>query len=482
MSLHSTTPVGDENQPVALASATELKSATTLTAPAVSVRGILAVAWPLIVINLSITGMGFADAIMVAPLGEAALAAIYPALMVYLIPVVFGHGILGVVNSYVAQSVGSGQPLLSGRYAVQGVGLGGVLGLLLLPQLWLAPAYFRWMGHAPDVQALEVSYFQWLLPSAAPSLVVVALSSFFTGILRPRVLVEASLLATALNIALNYLLILGRHGFPAMGVAGAALGTSLATVVQMAYLLARFLSPALRASHGTGDWRADAAALRELLKVGSPAGLLPVFDLLTWGVFVLWMIGLFGTSHLAANTIVVRYLHLAFMPAFALASVLTALVGQSIGAGSPARARRSAALTYRILATYMGAVGLVFVLLREPLMRLFTSDPVVINAGAAIFFCSVVYQAFDAMWINYSHALRGAGDTAWPSAAVLVLGSTVLVGGSWFMVSVFPELESLGPWVATTVYTILLGCTMGLRWRAGGWASRRLVGAASTSD
>jgi multidrug resistance protein, MATE family len=470
MSLHPTTPTGDEDQPVSLAG--------TAATPDVSVRGILTAAWPLIVINLSITGMQFADAVMVAPLGQAALAALFPALMIYLIPVVFGHGILGVVNSYVAQSVGAGRPHESGRYAVQGVYIGATLGLVLLPQLWLAPAYFRWMGHAPEVQALEVDYFQWLLPSAAPSLVVVALSSFFTGILRPRVLVEASLLATLLNVGLNYLLIGGHFGFPAMGVAGAALGTSIATVVQAAYLLVRFLAPALRISHGTDAWGPDRTALTGLLKVGSPAGLLPVFDLLTWGVFILWMIGFFGTGHLAANTIVVRYLHLAFMPAFALAAVLTALVGQSIGAGSPAHARRAATLTYQLLGCYMGAIGLGFLVLREPLMRLFTDDPAVIAAGTAIFVCTAVYQAFDAMWITYSHALRGAGDTAWPSGAVLVLGSTVLVGGAWFMVKAFPELASLGPWIATTVYTVILGCTMLLRWRAGAWTARRLVPAA----
>ena len=438
-------------------------------------RRLLSGSWPLVLINLAVTGMQFADSLMVAPLGEAALAAVFPAFMVYLIPVVFGHGMLGLVNTLTAQALGAGERSRCGRVAVQGLWLALGWGLLMLPLWFAAPLVFGWMGHAPEVQRLEIEYFRVLMFGAVPALMVAALSSFFTGLLRPAVLVFAAVAATGLNILFNWIFIYGNWGAPALGVAGAALGSVLATAVQALCLLAIFWVRPLREEFGTGAWKPDPVIFKQLVRTGAPAGLMPVFDLFTWGVVLVWMIGLFGTAHLAANTIVIRYLHLAFMPTFAFGATLTAMVGHSLGAGDPARAQRRAHVAFRVIAGYMGSVGLLFLLAREPLMRLFSSDPELIAAGAGFFVCAAIYQVFDAMYLTYSHALRGAGETVWPAAALLVLSCTVLVGGSWCLITFAPALQSLGPWIATTVYAACLGVAMAWRWRLGRWKQIRLT-------
>lgn len=447
-------------------------------APAVqapSAKRLIGTAWPLILINLAITGMQFVDGLMVAPLGPAALAAILPAMMLFLVPILFGHGMLALVNTFVAQHLGAGERSRCGPYAMQGIWFSVVFGLLLgLQALW-APFYFRLLGHVPGVQAMEVAYYRWMLLGAVPQLLVVTLSNFYTGLLRPGVLIVASFGATILNIAFNWIFIYGHLGFPAMGVGGAALGTAAATWLQALFLLATFWRPSLRAEFGTGHWRPDFRVLTRIFRTGAPAGLMPVFDLLTWGVFVVALIGLFGTEHLAANSIVVRYLHLLFMPSFAIGAVLTAMVGQSIGSARPDLAVGWARLGVGVVACYMATLGFAMMLFRGPLMRVFTSDPAVIAAGSAIFVCVAIYQLFDAAYLGYSHALRGAGDTLWPTAVMLVSGLVVLVGGASFMVRFFPELTSLGPWMATTAHTVVLGVAMTIRWSRGGWRTRRLT-------
>lgn len=467
MSLTQHTPTGDESDPVVLPSCP--------VGPRSDLKEMLRAAWPLIVINLAFTGMQFADALMVAPLGPEALAAIFPATMLFLVPVVFGHGVLAVVNTFVAQSLGAGRPRDCGAYAIQGLWIAVVWGAVLQVQALWAGRYFDWMGHEPAVRVMEEAYFRAVLPSAVPALVVVALSSFFTGLLRTRVLVAAALLATGLNILFNWVLINGHWGFPALGVAGAAWGTTLATTCQAAFLLVFFWNRDTHEAHGTRQWKPARRPLGEILRVGAPSGGMPVFDLLTWGVFIVWMIGLFGTAHLAANTIVIRYLHLSFMPSFAIGGVLTAMVGQSLGAGDPARARRQARTAYGLIAGYMLVIGAVFVAFREPFMRAFTADPVVVQTGSTIFFCVMAYQAFDAMFLTFSHALRGAGDTIWPTATLLILGTFLLVGGSLYMVRFYPELASIGPWLSTTAYTMVLGSAMAWRWRSGAWEKIRLI-------
>lgn len=462
------TPISDELEPVTLNSGRSAAARSDL------VR-MLSAAWPLILINLAVTGMQFADALMIAPLGTSALAAIFPPFMIFLVPVVFGHGVLALVNTFVAQSLGAGQPRLCGTYAVQGLWFALIWGGLLQMQSLWAHHYFMWMGHEPAVRQMEEAYYRALLPSAIPGLMVVALSSFFTGLLRTRILVAAAFLATALNILFNWLLIYGHAGFPALGVAGAAWGTTLATICQAVFLLAFFWEPRTHQGHQTRTWRLEPARLAELLRVGAPAGGLPVFDLLTWGVLIVWMIGLFGTPHLAANTIIIRYLHLSFMPSFGIGNVLTAMIGQALGGGEILRARKLARTAYLLIGGYMLAIGLCFVLFRESLMRTFTSDAEIIAIGSAIFFCVLAYQAFDAMFITYSHALRGAGDTVWPTVALLLLGTFLLVGGGLYMVHFHPQLASLGPWLSTTFYTIVLGSTLFWRWHTGAWEKIRLL-------
>jgi len=357
-------------------------------------RDMLRTAWPLVVINLAITGMQFVDALLLAPLGQEALAAIFPAFIIFLAPVIFGHGLLSVINTMVAQYTGAGRPQECGRFTMQGILFAIVFGLVLLPQWYWAPAYFRLLGHEHGVQLLEVEYFRWSLFTAMPSLLVLALSNFFTGLMRPWILVSASVLATALNVLLAWLLIYGHWGLPKMGVGGAALGTALASWGQAAFLMIFFWGREMRRRYDTWNWKLNPAALRQLFVIGTPAGGMPLFDLLTWGVFITWMIGFFGTPQLAANTIVVRYIHLLFMPALGVGAVLTAMVGQAIGQSRHERARRRAFLAYAVIAAYMVTVGLIFVGFRYSLMRVFTKDPVVIAAGGSIFICKTNRQIY----------------------------------------------------------------------------------------
>lgn len=435
----------------------------------VEVPAFLRAALPLIAINLAATGMQFVDAYMVSVLGDEALAAVFPAGMMYLIPLSFGWGLMASLNTFVAQKLGQGEKQGCGHYTLHGLVLGIAFGVAMLA-LWPAgTVIFGWMGHAPEVQVLEAEYFRISLLGAVPSLVVSGLASFFTALLRTRTLLLAAVGATILNIVFNYAFIYGRLGAPAMGLAGSAVGTVLATWCQAGFLIMVFWSRSLREEFGTARWRPESALWGRILRLGSPAGGQFVFDLFMWGVLITWMIGLFGTVHLAANTIVVRYLHLAFMPPMALAGVLTARVGHAIGDGAPARARQITGYAFQLIGIYMVLTGLLFFCLREDMIGLFTANPEIIRAGAKILVCAAVYQIFDAMFLTYSHALRGAGDTLWPAALLFVYATVFLVGGGLLTITFFPQWGSLGPWIATTVYVVMLGSTLLWRWHSGRW-------------
>mgnify|MGYP001319063022 CR=1 FL=1 len=99
----------------------------------------------------------------------------------------------------------------------------------------------------------------------------------------------------------------------------------------------------------------------------------------------------------------------------------------------------------------------------------------IVAIGKTLMICAAVFQTVDAMGVVCTGALRGAGDTIWPGIVTLILSWVFIVGGGWALVALAPELGSLGPWIAASVYIILYGLAMFLRWEGGRWRRIKLV-------
>ena len=127
--------------------------------------------------------------------------------------------------------------------------------------------------------------------------------------------------------------------------------------------------------------------------------------------------------------------------------------------------------------------GLIFFFFREPLIGFFVSQrsttpeeaEAIISIGAKLMICAAVFQTVDAFGIVYSGALRGAGDTVWPGIITIVYAWLFIVAGGWFISEWKPQWESVGPWIGASVYIIVLGITMSLRFERGRWRSLDLL-------
>ncbi len=432
-------------------------------------------ATPLIVINMTMVVMQLADAVMVAHLGDETMAAIMPAGLVYFVPVAFAMGLLSAVNTFVSQCLGKRWREGCGIYAWQGIWIAVVFGVMMLALIWVAPSIFATLGHDAEVQLLEVEYFVAVIWCAVPALVVTALSNFFVGIHRPRPLMNFALSAMTLNIPFNYVLIHGIGPFPEMGLAGAAWGTVIASFVQMIGLVIVFLSITVRRHYHTGRWQLRWPEFWDVVKIGTPAAIHMGIDILSWGVALVWMVGFFGTLHLAATTILVRVVHLSFMPTLGVAAVLTALVGRAIGAGSQSQAQRYTRLAATLAVAYMGSFAILFYLAREPIMELFTDNPDVIAIGSSVMIFVAAFQIFDAVNIVYTHALRGAGDTLWPSVVNFSLCGLIFVGGGLWLCHARAHMASGAPWLAGATYITVAGIVFLARWYFGPWRKFVLI-------
>ncbi|MGE0682041.1 MAG: MATE family efflux transporter [Candidatus Binatia bacterium] len=432
-------------------------------------REIWRLALPIIASMASATVAGFVDTWFVALVGTAEVAAAMPAgIMAYTLTA-FPLGITQCVSTFAAQSLGRGQPQEGAAYAWQGLYLSLVVGagcFLLWPT---APSFFSSFGHDPEVVALEVTYFRLRLWGIGLSVAIGALNGFFYGMHRPRVPLVAMVIANLVNVALCYILVFGKFGAPALGLAGAALAFVLSFVAQLAVLLGAFLSRPCHDEFATRNvWRLAWLRLSQLLHIGWPAGLQSAIDVLGWGVLIVLLVGRFGKEQLAASNIAIQYMTISFMPGIGLAQALTALVGRYIGEGKIDVAIQRVYEGMFLALSYMTLMGVMYLIWRGPFIAFFNTDPIVIQAGKNILLCVAIFQLFDALNFTFVGALRGAGDTHWTAGLIVVLSLFLLAPLSLGAV-LYTNLESLGPWIAGTIYSIVLGLALWWRFAKGKW-------------
>jgi len=463
---------------------------------------VLGMALPVAAGMIGTTVMQFVDGLMVARLaGPEALGAQFVSAILSFLPASLVMGVLSVVNTFVSQNLGAGRNRRCGQYGWHGLYLAVLLGGLVIPVGAVGPRLFAglgrliagWGGKAASANelALQTMYFRYMIAGMPIMLAGRAMGQFFFGIHRPWVVMAVILLTVGINAGANYVLITGAGVMPPLGLQGAAIGTLIAWSVALVLMLGFFLRRRNDRQFQTrSTWRLRAGLCRDILRVGWPAGVHFGLDVAAWSVFNSVLVAYFGPAHKAASAAATRYMHVSFMPAVGIGIACTALVGRYIGLGRPDLARRRAHAAVSVAMAYMGLCGLCFFLFRHPLIAMFTQlqpaageaaqaaemNAKILSIGTTVLICAAVFQCFDAVGIVFVGALRGAGDTFWPMVITFVLAWTMVIGGGAAMIRWMPELGSIGPWIAASVYVIVLGVVMAWRFESGAWRRIDLLG------
>lgn len=447
---------------------------------------------PTVAAMTSYTLMQFVDALMVSritPVDPINLTAQGNGGLWAFVPMSLFAGLTGVVNTFVAQNLGAGRPERGPAYVWNALWIGlAFWALALLPLAAFIPSVFAAMGHEPRLVELESSYARTLLVGGIITFAARAMMQFFFGMHRPGVPLLAALAGNSVNLLCNWLLIYGHWGLPEMGVAGAAVGTVIGTAVEAAIPMAIFLGPKFNRLYATrAAWRWSHSHVRDIFRLGWPPAMMFGNEMICWAVFMTHLAGGFGTHHAAAGFIVLRYMHLSFMPAVGFSFACTAAVGRCLGAGRPDLAVHRARVGLALAMAYMALCALAFVLFRHELVGHFVAaqsvqDPAMAAQAQAVTAVAVqlmiiaaVFQVFDGLGITLVGVLRGAGDTVWPGVATVVLAWTCIMGLGWTLTRVAPHWESKGPWIAAAVYVIALGLALAWRFGTGKWKQGRLV-------
>ncbi|HEX8914220.1 MAG TPA: MATE family efflux transporter [Humisphaera sp.] len=437
---------------------------------------LLFIALPTIAQMASYTVAQFIDTYMLSHSSDVEATAAGQAGLISFTVISFGFGVMMLVNALVSQSAGRGDLPACGQFMWQGVWSGLLLGACCVPVAFLGGPLFRALGHPAELARHEAAFFTTTVAFAAFKLCGMALEQFMLAVQRPNVVLLAAVAGVCCMIPFNYTFIYGHFGMPRLGVVGAAWGLNLAVIVEGGIVAAVIAFTGVGRKYGCGDWRLRWDKLRTLLVTGIPSGVQVVAEVAAWSMFTAWVIGAFFPQPvLAANVYTFRYMSVSFMPAFGLSTAVTALVGRYIGMGKPDVAAARAHLGFKVAAVYMMLCGVFFFAFRKQLIGLFSHDPAVIEAGGILLLLAGVYQFFDAMYIVYNGALRGAGDTFVPAVTVGSLCWTMTVGGGALMAWQFgPRMGVLAPWLAAAAYGVVVGLFLMLRFTRGRWRAIRL--------
>jgi len=440
-------------------------------------RALLALAWPMVVSRSSQVVVSIADAVMVAHLGTAALAATTAgatnAFAFFILPM----GITFIVSSFSSQLFGMGDPGAARRYGWYGLAVAALAQAAAVLALPFIPSALGLLEYAPDVRAQMEGYLTVRLLSTGSVVGLEALGNYFGGVGNTRLQMRASLVAMVLTVAGNWVFIDGRLGAPALGPRGAALSNTLATGLAFLGLLAVFVRDCRR--HGVGLLRR--AELLRVLRFGLPAGFTWFFEFAAYAFFVNIVVAGLGTTSLAALMAVIQVNSVAFMPAFGLASGGAILVGQAIGARRGDRVGALVRLTFAVAAIWQSLVALMYLAAPDLVLSAFARDPAsaeaLLAAGRRMLVLSAAWQLFDAAANVLAEALRAAGDTRFTFWARAVVSWLVWAPGSWISVRWLGGGDAAAvAWLV--LYLAVLALVLFLRFRSGAWRRIVLVAAA----
>ena len=442
---------------------------------------LLSLAWPVVLARSTQAVMGFFDGVMVAPLGEDALAAATTGSMNAFSVAILPMGVVFIVQSFASQMAGKQDLVGARRYAWYGLILSAVTAVLGIAALPLIGPLLGLLPLEPQVQSLMTDYLLLRLISLGAMVGMEALGNWYGGLGNTRVQMHASVVAMVVDLALNFILIYGYLGAPEMGVAGAALGSSIGTFVGFGFMAFVFWRGygAPRVSGRLGLRRAE---LWRVLRFGLPNGLNWFLEFAAFLLFIDVVMAELGTTVLAAFMVVMNVNSVSFMPAFGISSAGAILAGQAIGAGRKDDVPGIWWLTARTTAAWMCAVGLSYVLMPDLLISIFSPPEEdaarLMEVGSVLVALSAVWQLFDALAMTLSETLRAAGDTAWTLWARVILAWALFIPISLLTVFVL-DGGHVAAMLCIAGYIGVLAAVFFWRFRSARWRAIDLTGSAS---
>jgi MATE family multidrug resistance protein len=373
-------------------------------------------AGPLIVNNLSIALMQMADTVMAGKLGAASLAAVAVGGSLWFFAFTIGMGVLMAISPIAARHFGAGNPELIGRYTRQGIYLGIAFSIpVMLASHTLLQPLLTFIPIDVAFRDMTIGYTKAISLGAPGIFVFLALRYTTEGMGHTKPIMFFSIVALFVNVFLNWVLIFGHLGAPAMGPVGCGLASAitmwLLAFVLLIYMIFDKRYKALGIFSRLAPPRLK--VLRELLVLGTPIAITITAEAGLFNAISILM-GTLGAVISAGHQIAINFAMTFFMIPLALSSAITIRIGHELGAGQPHRARYAGGFGILICGGFMVCSAIILLVFRDVLVDFYTNDVEVQNVAISLLLMAAIFQVSDGIQVGAAGALRGYKDTRMP--------------------------------------------------------------------
>ena len=438
-----------------------------------SYRNIWRVAYPILISLVMEQMIGLTDTAFLGRVGEVELGASAIAIIYYMVLFMIGFGFSLGAQIIIGRRNGEGNFLATGKIFWTGLyfvlGLAG--GLIVLSEMF-SPWLMRLMVSSETIYDAALSYVRWRLPGMAFAFVTTMFRAFYVGTTQTKTLTLNSVVMVISNILFNWILIFGKFGCPALGITGAAIGSSLAELVSLIFFVAYTRLRCDRRKYGLDKAATfDMAELKSMMPVCTWTMIQHTISISTWFIFFLFIEHL-GERALAVSNITRSVSGLMWVVLQAFSATCSTLVSNIIGEGHQEKVM---SLIKRIMKLSYGLVSamiLGFCLFPEAIARIYTDIPDLIHASvpAMVVMSSSYFLAVGGQVFFLAVSGTGSTKTAFRleliALVVYMLYCSVIIG--------MLKLDVAICWTAEHVYSsVLLICSWWYM-RSGRWKNRKV--------
>lgn len=383
-------------------------------------KACLLLATPLAAAQLAQASTNFFDTVMMGWLGSKIIAAGALGAMVFATLVLICTGVLSAVSAIAAVAYGAGDRKRLSRLIGQGLWLSIGLSLPVMLLMWhFGPILLR-LGQDPSNVILAETYLKAIVWGFPAALGFAVLRNVVSALNKPQPMMAIVVLGVLMNIAGNYILMFGKFGLPALGLAGIGLASSISFwFMLLAAAVYIQVNKELKNCHLFAGWHQfDGKMLGEIIHIGWPIGVLLAVEASLFAVTALLM-GYLGTVTLAAHQIALQTAAMTYMVPVGISYATTIRVGQTIGANDAIGARRAGYVGIGISAIFMSVMAVFFWTQPEKIVAIYLDiknpdNSQVVQLSMSLLAIAATFQLFDGIQVTASGALRGVKDTRIP--------------------------------------------------------------------
>jgi MATE family multidrug resistance protein len=423
----------------------------------------LTLAIPIILAQLGQVTVSIVDTFMVGILGTTELAAVAFAGSIYMLVFIFGLGFSLGQTPHVGKAYGRKQWWKIGMFFQNALVINIVLSVILFGVVSLLKPLLYHLNQPENVVEIAMPYFDWMLYSTLPLLLFFTCRQFAEGVGNTKIAMWITVSGNVINIFLNYVMIFGKFGFPAMGVEGAGLSTLIVrSVMALAFVILVFEHPALkRFTRFFSRKNFHFPAIRRLIATGFPISGQLIVEVLVFSLSAI-MIGWINEVNLAAHQIVLQLASATFMIGLGIGSATTIRISHQFGAKHYKATRWAALAALHLVTVFMAITAIAFIVLRYQIPSWFSSDPEVIHVAAQLFIIAGIFQLFDGWQMVGLATLRGLADVTF-AMYIAILSYLIIALPLGYLFGFIWNFGSVGVWIGLCIGLMVAAVAYRLR-------------------